>query len=354
MAYSIITSPPAGSSAHLPIYFTVFDSIRPQDAVTYPDFKYVADVYVGGNLIARLKAFPDPVNLAGLFDIGPIVRSYFAPNFGSTTWQPYVNAQVRFGNEYDGTTYTNLITDSSRAYWDTYKAGPYESPVVVQPNTWATDRPDNLEAIESALLCFQTTASGTLNYTIGTASGSVLVTAVSGMAQVAVTGTAGNTVTVTANGQSKTVKFVCSPRFPNRKIAFLNKYGGYDTHDFYLISRESIGLERRQYEQRPIRLAASGVISYQANDVFYPGKQTFATRAKQRLSLKSDYLNDAAYRWLGQMATSPEVYLQDDAGKWLPVVPTITEYQYRTSAADRLTIFELDIDLTGDYNTQYR
>jgi len=139
MAYAIITSPPSLSSAHLPVYFSVFDSVKPLDAVTYPNYKYVADVYINATLITRLKAYPDPVTYAGVFDIGPIVRSYLSTQFASFTgetgnqYAPYISAQVKFGDDYDGTTYTNLIIDTERQYFDTYKAGPYTSPVVITP-----------------------------------------------------------------------------------------------------------------------------------------------------------------------------------------------------------------------------
>ena len=357
MAYAITTSPPALSSAHLPVYFSVFDSVKPQDAVTYPNYKYVADVYINATLITRLKAYPDPVTLAGVFDIGPIVRSYLTTQFASFTgetgnqYAPYISAQVKFGEDYDGTTYTNLITDSTRQYFDTYKAGPYVSPVVITPNNFATSAP-TIDAIESAIFPYIPLASGTLNYSVNGASGSVSVTNPTGIIHFQVTGNAGDQVTVNVSGQTRVINFKCE-RFTNRKLAFLNKYGGYETFDFSLISRESIGIQRKTFEQLPIRLGASGAISYNTGQVYHRGKTTFAARAGQRMAIKSDWLNDATYRWLGELATSTDIWLWDGA-YWLPVQLTDTTYQYKTQAADRLTILELEIEISGDYNSQYR
>jgi hypothetical protein len=356
MSYAITTSPPELSSAHNPVYFTVFDSEKPQDAVTYPNFKYIADVYVNSVLITRLKAYPDPDSFAGVFDIGPIVRSYLTNNFptvaGSGQYQPFVSAQVKFGNDYDGTTYTNLITDTERQYYDTYKAGPYTSTVILAVNTFATDRP-TIDAIESTWLPWFAASSGTLNYTENGAAASALVSYPSVIIHLPVTGAAGSTVVVVVSGQTKIVTFGCEPRFPNRKLAFLNKYGAFDTFDFTLVSRESIQIERKLFEQAPFRLGVSGALSYATNNAYHQGKTIFATRAKQRIKLTSNWLTDAAFEWLGQLVTSPEVYYSDGS-YWIPVQVAANEYQYNTAAADRLKLLELDIELTGDYNTQYR
>jgi hypothetical protein len=357
MAYAITTSPPALSSAHLPVYFSVFDSVKPQDGTTYPNYKYVADVYINATLITRLKSYPDPVTYAGVFDIGPIVRSYLATQFASFTgttgnqYAPYISAQVKFGEDYDGTTYTNLITDTERQYFDTYKAGPYISPVVITPDRFAASAP-TIDAIESAIFPYIPTASGTLNYSVNGTSGTVAVTYPTGIIHFQVTGSAGDQVTVNVSGQTRIINFKCE-RFTNRKLCFLNKYGGYETFDFSLISRESIGIQRKTFEQLPIRLGVSGEISYAAGQVYHRGKTTFAARAGQRMAIKSDWLNDATYRWLGELATSTDIWLWDGA-YWVPVQLVDGSYQYKTIAADRLTMLEMEIEISGDYNSQYR
>ena len=349
----------------MPVYFTVFDSVKPQDSTTYPNYKYVADVYINATLVARLKAYPDPVTFAGVFDISPIVRSYFESNFApdqsltGNQFAPYMTAQVKFGEDYGGTTYTNLITDSSRNYYDTYKAGPYTNPVITWLNNFATDRPGTIEAIEDGLyqlVPYQPAASGTLNYTINGVAGSVMVTNPSGLIHFNLSSanvSGATSATLVVSGITKVVTFKCAGKYPTRTLAFLNKYGGYETYDFSLVSKASITMERKAFERTPIRLGVSGVLSYESGDVYHTGKQTYATRAKQSLRVTSDYLNDAMYRWLGELVQSPEVYYFDGS-YWVPCQLIANAYEYKTLAVDRLTLLELDISLTGDYNTQFR
>jgi hypothetical protein len=364
MAYQIITSPPALSSAHMPIYFTVYDNVKPQDETNYENFKYLADVYINAVLVARLKVFPEPVTLAGVFDIGPVIRNYFESKFAPSTgvtgnqYKPYISVQVKFGQEYNATIYTNLITDVTRNYFDTYKAGPYLSTAVVTPNAFATNRPETVEGIEAGLfqlVPYIAASTGTLNYSINGVNGSVSVLNPSGIVHFNLShaNTGGNKATLVVNGQTKIIKFKCENRFPTRTLAFLNSYGGYETYDFTLISKERINIKRKEYERSSYRLAASGVISYQNSNVYHTGRQVYATRSEQSMTVTSDYLDDDMYRWLGELVQSPEVYLYDD-GYWIPVQVQATEYEYKTHAANRLTVLELNIRLTGDYNTQYR
>ena len=57
MAITINSSPNNYSSLHAPLWFVVGSNNTNQT-----NFKYVCDVYVGGNLVARLKSFPQPVS----------------------------------------------------------------------------------------------------------------------------------------------------------------------------------------------------------------------------------------------------------------------------------------------------
>jgi hypothetical protein len=182
MAITVISTPPSAASAAAQCLITVYEPVKAIDPITYVNYKYVADIYINAVQVARLKAFPDPVRFAGVFDIGPIVRSYLASNFNPVTgitgnqYQPFISAQVKFGEEYGGTLYTNLTVDASRSYYDTYKAGPYTSSAVTTVNAFATDRPSIIDVDENSiysLLPYIANASGTLAYTLDGASGTV-------------------------------------------------------------------------------------------------------------------------------------------------------------------------------------
>ncbi len=121
MAIVINSSPDIYSSLHAPLWYVVGSNNNLQT-----NFKYVCDVYVGGNLVTRLKSYPQPVSTKGIFNVSPIIRnywaSYFKPNitipstFSYTGSDVYVDFEIKFGEEYDGTTYTNLVTSTKRAY----------------------------------------------------------------------------------------------------------------------------------------------------------------------------------------------------------------------------------------------
>lgn len=365
MAITVISTPPAAASASAQCLITVYEPTKATDPVTYVNYKYVADVYINATLVARLKAFPDPVQYAGVFDIGPIIRSYFASNFNPSTaitgnqYQPFISAQVKFGEEYGGTLYTNLTIDSSRTYYDTYKAGPYISNAVATANSFATTRPTITEVDENsvyALVPYMANSSGTLAYTLDGATGSVSITAPSGIVHFnlskANTGQSAQS-SLTVGGQTFIVQYKCNQKNAAQTVAWLNKYGGYDTFDFRAASLQSIEIQRKQYTKEQYVLGPSGSVGYANGQVYTGGKQTFASRQMQKVKLRTDWLTDAAYQWLGELMSSPEVFWLKD-GYFVPVTITQTNYEYKKGANQRLTNLEIDIEISGDYNTQYR
>lgn len=383
MAYAIISTPPAFASAHAECLITVFDSTKPQDDATYPNYKYVAEVLINGSLVATLKAYPQPDTLAGVFDIGPIIRSYLSSNFAPSAsfagnqYRPWVAAQIQFGEEYDGTTYYDIITDAERKYFDTYKAGPWLSNDILNSrlNSFATNRGDTItiaEDCESHLLPFFATASGTSTYsltakkdgtTTGTDTDTISITYPSGMvhynlAKAAVSGLVGtanfDSLTITVSGQTKTVRYACPPRGnTTRTIAFLNQYGGYETYDFRLVSRQTIQMEREQFQQSAYRLGASGQVSYGTSNVYNRGRSAYSSYQRQTWQLNTDWLTDADYVWLKELLASTETWLLL-GDMWVPCTINTDSYEVRTYAASKLTQLSIDIQVDGDYNSQYR
>lgn len=130
MAIVINNTPASYSSLHGDLIFTAYEATKANDPVTYPNYKYVCDVYIGGVMIYRAKAFPNPVNKRCVFNIASIVRNYMALQFAPTGAgilvqefgpnQFYLDVQCKFGEEYSFTTYTNLTIDSSRRYYNHY------------------------------------------------------------------------------------------------------------------------------------------------------------------------------------------------------------------------------------------
>lgn len=130
MAIVINSNPGDYYSANGDLIFVVYEATKANDPVTYPDYKYVADIYVGLTLVARLKKVPHPDNKRGVFNIGDIVRNYIALAFNpeSTVFvsqelgltEFFIDVTVKFGEEYGFTLYTNLLIDSERRYYNHY------------------------------------------------------------------------------------------------------------------------------------------------------------------------------------------------------------------------------------------
>ena len=130
MAITIQSNPGTYYSAHGNLIWVVYEATKANDPVIYPDYKYVADVYIGGNLIARVKKVPQPDTKMGVFNLGDIIRNYVATNFNPTANQLraqqsgsgefYTDVQVKFGEDYDFTLYTNLTNDSTRYFYNHY------------------------------------------------------------------------------------------------------------------------------------------------------------------------------------------------------------------------------------------
>ena len=87
-----------------------------------PNFEYICDVYVnaGSTYIARLKRFPDADGY-GDFDLSRVLSDYVSVTLADSGdngfnlhRNHYVNYVLKFGEIYNGTTYTNLTVTSTQ------------------------------------------------------------------------------------------------------------------------------------------------------------------------------------------------------------------------------------------------
>lgn len=112
-------------SVHDALIYTVFDA-HAEDPGTYPNYKYIAQIYVNSVLIATLRKVPNPDTNIGVFDIGQAVRSYLMAVFTPTSniqsfelgvSQFYISLQVKFGEESNYTsTYDIVNSDTVKVY----------------------------------------------------------------------------------------------------------------------------------------------------------------------------------------------------------------------------------------------
>ena len=410
MALDIKYTPGTRFSAHGDLLFTVLESTKAADPVTYPDYRYVCDVYIGATMVARLKAVPQPISLLGIFNVSNIIRSYFetklnptassfiAQQLGSLDF--YVNATMKFGEEYDFVLYTNVTVDSERTYFNHYngrmigvntaldaKVGLIASDFETYPGTTfpGTNSINKFISVRRDsqyhfVPYMPKSASGLDNYLTFGGVGTGLSTStqivpanantmqILNFAPVALNALAPGYVNDSTSllyigvqdllggpvRQYFYVKFICEPRYQVYTIHFLNKYGGFESRNFTKVSRKSIKLERSEFGKIPYTFDASGAPSYyNSNKVYNETRSVYATTYEERMTLNTDFLTDAEYRWLGQLIASPMVFIEME-GYFVPCVITDSDYEYRTSVVDKLTSLTMNIEFGDIFNSQFR
>lgn len=388
MALSLLTYPGNQSAVTNEMLFVVSETVKTVDPTTYPNYKFVLDVYVGSDLVGRLKSNPDPTNLLGIFDVSKILR-YYVPEYklkanyanATETYDINVAYHVEIGEEYSDTTYTNLITDSSRTCYKTYTEKPYLSTDVVTGKYNLVDSKmpidlvafkddkhflipviDNATGAEFLYQCLDANGSG-----IGSAT-SIIYTTPDNVLQVnlgfqkiaALLGlTSAQKESVDRlvfsfdGANQRTVTYGCS-RFPSTVIAWLNPYGAYESYSFGLVSKKTKEISRKEFAQLPYQINVSGVVSYGADGVMYGSRRTYNTLTKTTLNLNSHLLSDDEYTWLADLFSSSDVYMFDTVlDRFVPVTITDTNYEYRTYLNSRLTPLSFNIQFTDTFNSQY-
>lgn len=400
MAITINSTPANYSSMHSALYFVVTSTNR-----AIPNFKYVCDIYINTNLVTRLKSFPQPSTEKGIFNVAPIIRdfwnSYFKPTGASaisyTGTDIYVEYELKFGEEYGGTTYTNLEEQSAFAYnyvqdylysptsdaflspsrYDTAYSGFYltnrDKTQVTFPKSListgklftsflsdAENTPKNL-----SLDITRVNGSTTTNFT-GTAQSwkDFALLDISPAAINAYLGTSAITDATTyydvkakiAGVQTDVIRVTLScTQYDIIPLHFLNAVGGYETFHFTLVNRQTRNIERQSYErlQYEYESATTAMDMVDAYGRLYGGSIPFTTKQKLTYKLTSDWVNFTDYNWLKELIASPEVYLQRGS-QYVPVNISTTTWTEKKRFADKTFNLELDIDIAYQINSQYR
>jgi hypothetical protein len=375
-------TPPANASLHSDLVFTVYDD-KSLDPATYPDYKYIADVYIGGVFRFRAKAFPNPENKRGIFNIAPVVRSYLSgvtlsPNNGIfcqtfDSGKFFIDVQVKFGEEYDFITYPNVLSDSSRLFYN-----HYDAILADYFNKPATNRPARVKLKEGALNYFipylPNTTSVLLTLTkynaLGTSTGTTASTftvvsgnlyqlnfsssAIESDFPFFISGAASFKATFLSGGVTRDIIFSYDcDLYDNYPVHFLNQLGGFDTFNFSKVSKKSYQGERKTFTQLPYRMGADGVVSYlNSKNVKHEEKTTFATSFTESLLLTTDILTDHEHRFLKELLFSPLVYVQI-GGTMYPVHLKANNYEEKRYITDKLQPLQIELELRN-LNSQYR
>jgi hypothetical protein len=382
MAITIESAPEALSSMHDDLWH-VASSTNSNTA----GFKYVFDVYISTNLVARVKLFPDPDSGYGIFNAANIVRAYRAAYFkpvaltGTQTVFNYdtddifVTYEIKFGEEYGGTTYTNLTNASYTVYnyvnpltrdWSVGYLTNYN-------NKYLTTRDKSNILVRTDERCYigyflQTPPAG-ITVSVSVDGGGTLTGASNTSSKFTlldISPAAINTYiganTITANtskytvsvstGDSVTCYLACAP-FETETLHFLNSLGGYDTMVFRAVNRDIYNAERETYTQRDWNLVSNAMQRYDSNNLMAGNVVNYATRRDVVLDLKTDWLSETDHNWLRDLVMSSEVYVERDKFHYPATIET-ADWTQRYRRVDKSFQMNLRVKFGRRTYSQFR
>lgn len=391
MAITIQSTPEAYPSMHDDLWFVVSSNNTAQ-----VNFKYVYDVYINNTLIVRIKSFADPSSGKGLFNAANVVRnywaSYFKPATAASVWaytgnDIYVPYEIRFGEEYNGTLFTNLASG-------TYRAFNFYNPLFRNPSTsyfqpfvskFLTNRDKSTiqcGITERLFVGWMNQAASTTNLTFtvqkylpgGAADGSPVTSNAQSTSSFVLLDASPAAINATLNSNLITattyqygfkinyggtssdelkVMVACTSRFEPVSLHFLNQLGGYDTFGFRAVNRQTNAFERKQFERANWQLNNNAMQQYDAFNRMYEGSNVYAVNQSVSFRLQSDYLNEQDYTWLNELIGSPEVYLSN-GGYYYPVAIKTANWDEKIRNADKMFNMNLEVDYGRKLNSQYR
>lgn len=376
---TITFQPSNYDSVHDDLLYTVYDA-HAEDPGTYPNYKYIAQVYVNGDLIATLRKVPNPDTNIGIFNIGTVVRSYlmavFAPtvaihSFDMGENQFYIALQVQFGEEYDYTSYYDLEESDTIGVFNNYNKKPGENLLSEYADNIISNAPTTLKVYfdqNYSFLGYLATTLDPVPYTITTSTGGsdsgnitptdagVILNFSPAAINDAFTGlitAADSWYDVTIDEVTYRFLIVCEPKYDVYDIHFLNQFGAYDTKVFNKVSRKVLSIQKSSFGVLPYTVDSSGIVSYSNGAVRNESQHTYASQYSDKLILNSDILTDAEYEWLQDLIVSTQVFINID-GELVPCNISDNNYEPRKRVNDSLTNLVINVEFGRTLNAQYR
>lgn len=394
MAITIASSPNKFTPAFNPVVFSLTSTNYAQ-----PEFRFVADVYSGsGTLLASLKYQPQVVGTDPIFiDVSRILHelvstdylllnNVVSPDIVTTSDGAIGDYSVQFGEQYSGVVYANLASFSGYVFnaglnnlrFAFYQDSAYLNKLFLThfPRQVARKRDSvMLSILQSDALAvtgynvaiFNSTGSSIYTNTVDNPYTSLSAENNRALhlhvgfdylyARLAFNSTIYNTAsyyTITPAGGSamRIDLFSQCERFPGIRLHFLNELGGFDSFNFMLDTKHSQTTERKSYQRQPVNKATA----YNADSKrFEAVNRNYLTKYTEKMKVISDYLTDTESKLLGELLSSPLVYMETDATQYggtgmvlIPVSITTLEYEQKKTRVDKLFNLELDIELSTD------
>lgn len=379
MAITIQTEPNDLCPAYSDIAYVVSSTNYAQS-----NFKFIAVVKnAAGTTIAKLKApiFHGTTD-RGVFNLSRILQNYVTYNFGKTITttakcnDSYYEYSVEFGEEYGGTEYLNLTSDTGKYVWnglyalyageliDDYKItiplGSYDVKFLtrvrtrrvtreqfdflyfLRGNTNCTPKILAYNAVGSLIATsiinntFTDTADKSqflLRFGAGVANLNTLTAGqlTSGTpGSVIPTGTAYYTIQIVnsiGDAGSELYRFdiveECSKYTP-QYLYFLNPLGGFESVRCSMASKDKYSITRKQFKRNNYTLTGGNTYAY---DTTKHGLTNYAVEKTKEVTLNTNWLNETEFEWLQDLIASPVVFYGNSAAA-VPIPVNISETSY--------------------------
>jgi len=373
MAITINTEPNDIAPVYSDISYVVTSTNYAQS-----NFKFIAVVKnEAGTIIAKLKApiFHGTSDKA-VFNLSRILQNYVTYDFTkslasiSKCTNSYLAYSVEFGEEYGGTEYLALATDTGKYVWnglfDLYGSETTATYQITFPSTTPkfltrvrtrrvslaqTDYLYFLRGAVGASSEIQVKAyndAGTLiatsqiknNFTDAGEKSEFLLRCPAGADNLnditagnLTSGTAGNVIPASTNYYtmqaidagsqlgSELYRFdvveECS-KYTTQYLYFLNPLGGFESVRCSMASKDKYNVSRKQFKRNNYTLTGN---TY-AYDTTKHGITNYAVEKTKEVELNTNWLNEAEFEWLQDLIASPVVFLGN-----IPVNITDTNYE---------------------------
>ena len=135
----------------------------------------------------------------------------------------------------------------------------------------------------------------------------------------------------------------CS-RYPNIRIQFMNRVGGYDYWNFNYDSKWTIEVKNRTIYTKQLDY------NYNIGD---RGRTILNIDANEMWEASTDWISESDYNYLQELITSNDVYVIDEVnGYKLPINIEDTSYVQKTALRDRLFNLKITYRYAFDLNLQ--
>ena len=142
------------------------------------------------------------------------------------------------------------------------------------------------------------------------------------------------------------------------RLTWLNQWGVWDYYTFKMKSTKSISTKGSTYQQ----LAGTWNESVYLPDGYRGGKKAFRVNAMEKISMNTDFVNEAESEWFEELINSPEVYIlegyqQDPNYSSLntyvtPARLTTSNFTRKTVANDKLIQYTFEVEKSKTLRTQ--